>query len=268
MRRDALDSARKIALIGMVLVAMSIVYVAVRGEAFPAEQVNADTPTLVTVVNHLPTPVVPSDPPASAVPSRPGDEPTPSPRLPVAPPAGPHQIQIGLIAGHYQNDSGAICPDGVREVDINLTVAERVAARLKRKGYRVDLLGEFDDRLHGYQGDVLLSLHSDSCDVFGMSGFKIARSEDSGIPTIEDKLVSCLSDSYAASTELTFQENTITKDMRDYHAFREVNTATPSAIIELGFMSTDRDALLYRQDRLAKGIVDGIQCFLDSRPVQ
>ena len=266
MRRDALDSARKIALICMVLVAMSIVYVAVRGEAFPAEQVNADTPTRVTVVNHLPTPVVPSDPPAPAVPAR--DKPTPAPRLPVTPPAGPHQIRIGLIAGHYQNDPGAICPDGVREVDINLTVAERVAARLKRKGYSVDLLGEFDDRLKGYQGDVLLSLHSDSCDVFGMSGFKIARSEDSGIPTVEDKLVECLSDSYAASTQLSFQENTITKDMRDYHAFREVDTTTPSAIIELGFMSTDRDALLYRQDRLAKGIVDGVQCFLDSRPKQ
>ncbi len=73
--------------------------------------------------------------------SRSVDKPTPAPRLPIAPPAGPHQIRIGLIAGHYQNDPGAICPDGVREVDINLTVAERVAARLKRKGYSVDLLG-------------------------------------------------------------------------------------------------------------------------------
>ncbi len=101
-----------------------------------------------------------------------------------------------------------------------------------------------------------------------MSGFKIARSETVAYPRSRTSWWSCLSDSYAASTELSFQENTITKDMRDYHAFRKVNTATPSAIIELGFMSTDRDALLYRQDRLAKGIVDGIQCFLDSRPIQ
>jgi N-acetylmuramoyl-L-alanine amidase len=261
MRRDALDSARKIALTCMVLVAMSIIYVAVRGEEFMAEQASADTPTrVITIVRHPLTLPVPAD--------RPAIRPTPAPAAPLARPTGPHQIQIGLIAGHYQNDSGAICTDGVREVDINLTVAERVAARLKRKGYSVDLLGEFDDRLNGYQGDVVLSLHSDSCDVFGMSGFKVARSEDSAIPAIEDKLVSCLSDSYAAATQLSFQENTITNDMRDYHAFRDVNASTPSAIIELGFMSTDRDALLYRQDRLAKGIVDGIQCFLDSRPQQ
>jgi N-acetylmuramoyl-L-alanine amidase len=259
MTRDALELARKITLGCMVLVALSIVYVAIRGDDLPIESVSADTPTRVTVVNHLPPPPVPADPPGRA---------TPTPPKPVARPAGPRQIQIGLIAGHYQNDSGAICPDGLREVDVNLGVAERVVARLRRKGYDVDLLGEFDPRLKGYQGDVVLSMHSDSCEALGMSGFKIARSEDSGIPTIEDKLVECLSKSYAASTQLSFQENTITEDMRDYHAFREVNTSTPAAIIELGFMSTDRDALVYRQDRLAKGIVDGLECFLDSESGQ
>ncbi len=253
MRRDALEIARKVILGCMVLVAMSIIYVAIRGEAL---SVNAETPVQVTLVNHLPPPPVPGDPPTRS---------TPTPRPPAVRPTGPHTIHIGLISGHYQNDSGAICPDGLREVDVNLGVAERVVARLRRKGYEVDLLGEFDPRLTGYQGDLVLSLHSDSCDVYGMSGFKIARSEDSAIPTIEDELVSCLKDSYAASTQLSFQENTITADMRDYHAFREVSGDTPAAIIELGFMSSDRDTLLYRQDRVAKGIVDGLQCFLESQ---
>jgi N-acetylmuramoyl-L-alanine amidase len=256
MRSDALESARKVALACMALVAMSIVYVAIRGDDLPVEAVKADTPTRVVVLNHVPLPPIPADPPVRA---------TATPRPPVTRPAGPRQIQIGLIAGHYQNDSGAICSDGVREVDINLTVAERVAARLKRKGYSVDLLSEFDRRLTDYQGDALVSLHSDSCEALGMSGFKIARSENSAIPTIEDKLVGCLSNAYTASTQLSFQENTITQDMRDYHAFREVNANTPAAIIELGFMSSDRDTLLYHQDRLAKGIVDGLDCFLDSQ---
>jgi N-acetylmuramoyl-L-alanine amidase len=182
-----------------------------------------------------------------------------------APVAAAQPIRIGIISGHYQNDPGTVCPDGIREADVNLGVAEHVIARLQRKGYTVDLLGEFDPRLTGYQGDVVLSMHSDSCEAVGLSGFKIARSEDTGIADTDDQLVTCLTNSYAKSSGLSFQEDTITADMRDYHAFREIAPTTPAAIIELGFMSSDRDLLLYRQDQLAVGVVNGIQSFLDSR---
>ena len=55
--------------------------------------------------------------------------------------------------------------------------------------------------------------------------------------------------------------------MRDYHAFRKISYDTPGAIIELGFMSDDRNVLLYRQERLARALVDGIQDFLNSQTV-
>jgi N-acetylmuramoyl-L-alanine amidase len=258
MRRDALESARKITLAFMVVIALSIVFVAIRGVSSHADAGTATAPFPAVNLSS-----VISSPYRDGAQSLSLERPT-QPR-PTATPKGPRPIQVGIIAGHYLNDSGAICPDGLREVDVNLAVAERVTARLRRKGYAVDLLSEFDERLKGYQADVLISLHSDSCDIWGLSGFKVARSSTSGIPEVEDELVKCLKSNYAASTNLSFQENTITDDMRDYHAFREVAVHTPAAIIELGFMADDRNVLLYRQDRLAKGLVDGIQCFLDAR---
>jgi N-acetylmuramoyl-L-alanine amidase len=191
--------------------------------------------------------------------------PAPPPPIATSTPPGPRQLRIGIVAGHYRNDSGALCPSGLREVDINLAVAERVTARLKRRGYAVDLLGEFDEKLQDYQADVFVSLHSDSCET-PRTGFKVARSEDSRIPETEDRLVECLHTAYETATGLVFDANTISDDMRGYHAFRKIDYHTPAAIVELGFMSDDLNLLLFRQDRIAAGLVDGIQCFLSGGP--
>jgi N-acetylmuramoyl-L-alanine amidase len=51
--------------------------------------------------------------------------------------------------------------------------------------------------------------------------------------------------------------------MTDYHTFREINRATPAAILELGFMLADREILTTRPDVLANGVTDGILCFLE-----
>ena len=119
-------------------------------------------------------------------------------------------------------------------------------------------------RLKPYRANVFLSIHSDSC-IPGLSGFKIARSGTSAIPEIEDQLVQSITTSYGDTTGSAFHANSISEHMRDYHAFRKIAPETPGAIIELGFMSDDRNILLYRQDRLAKGLVDGIQAFLNSQ---
>ena len=256
MRREALEWARRVTLTFIVVIALAIVYMSIR-----ALSTRPASATPATVIPETPTPVgIPTLQRVEVPPTL-----TPVPLLrPTPSPEGPKVIRIGIVAGHHLNDSGAICPDGLREVDINLAVAERVVARLKRKGYTVDLLAEFDDQIDGYQADVFLSLHSDSC-VIGLTGFKVARSQTSAIPEIEDKLVECLIASYEQVTGLPFNENTISEHMRDYHAFRKIAWDTPGAIIELGFMGDDRKMLLYRQDQLAQGLVQGIQCFLDSR---
>lgn len=168
--------------------------------------------------------------------------------------------RAGIVAGHWGNDSGAVCPDGLTEAQVNLAVAQRVAARLRRAGAQVDLLQEFDPRLAGYQADVFVSIHADSCEV-NLSGFKVARVAQSAVPDVEDRLVECLWRRYERATSLPRHENTITYDMREYHAFHEIAPQTPAAIIETGFLDGDRRLLEKEPDRVAQGIVDAILCF-------
>lgn len=196
--------------------------------------------------------------------------PTPVPAM-VAQPAKPTPTHnranplVGIVSGHSGYDPGAVCPDGLTEAEVNRTIALEVIDLLDRKGIETDLLDEFDPRLTGYQADALVSIHADSCDFPGASGFKVARITFSAIPEAEDRLVACLTQSYAAETQLSEHHNTITDGMTNYHAFREIASSTPGAIIETGFLLEDRYLLERKPKLAARGIAAGIICFLDSQ---
>ncbi|MBM4432366.1 MAG: N-acetylmuramoyl-L-alanine amidase, partial [Chloroflexi bacterium] len=177
-------------------------------------------------------PLITNTPPVTAEPPTPTIElPTPRPTLT---PGGPTPVpkRVGILAGHSgpQADPGAVCADGLQEVEINLAVAERAVAALRDRGYEVDLLEEYDTRLQGYRADVFLSIHSDSCDIAEASGFKVARVSNSAIPEIEDLLVECLYQEYARVTGLPRHDFSITPAMHEYHAFRQIAPETPGAI--------------------------------------
>jgi N-acetylmuramoyl-L-alanine amidase len=172
-------------------------------------------------------------------------------------------VKVGIVAGHWESDSGAICPDGLTEVEINLEIARRVVSLLTQSGYDAEMLSEFSDQLDGYQAAVLVSIHADSCNVPEATGFKVARVSSSRVPELEDQLVACLIERYHEATGLSFHRNSFTYDMTEYHAFYEIAPETPAAIIEIGFMSADRDLLTKKQDRVAQGIVNGIKCFVE-----
>lgn len=166
---------------------------------------------------------------------------------------------IGVISGHRDYDSGATCDDGRTEVATIAPIAERVEQRLQRAGATVEVLGEYDPRLNGYAADALISIHADSC--IERSGFKVARWADSAMPAVEDRLVTCLSDGYAAATGLLFDFNTITDNMTQYHAFRRAATQTAGAIIEVGYLGGDWTLIGEQPAKVADGIVDGLVCF-------
>jgi N-acetylmuramoyl-L-alanine amidase len=170
--------------------------------------------------------------------------------------------KVGIVAGHWPDDPGAVCPDGTREVDINYAIAVRVVDSLRTHGYRAELLGEFDPALGGYRAAAFVSLHADSC-IPGASGFKVARAEQSAVPEEEDRLVDCLYSEYEKATRLARHEGSVTPDMLYYHTFRRIASETPGAIIEMGFMADDAVILLEEQDLVAQGIVNGIRCFLE-----
>ena len=169
---------------------------------------------------------------------------------------------IGLIAGHRGYDSGTVCEDGLTEVQITSELAEKVSALLLKEGIVAETLNEFDPRLDGYQAMALVALHIDSCDYINdlASGYKISASDsvNSGV------LSTCVQEAYGKATGLRYHPNSITPEMAGYHAFTDIDSETPGIIIEVGFLNLDRQILTERLDIVARGIFDGIMCYVDT----
>jgi len=185
------------------------------------------------------------------------------------------QLRIGIVAGHSGNDSGAVCRDSagqvtLTEAEVNLKIATLVQKRLTDAGMQVDLLNEFDTRLNGYRAVALVSIHNDSCEYINneATGFKVAASMNTRDLNRATRLTACLVDRYQRITGLPFHPGSITSDMREYHAFSEVDPNTITAIIETGFLNLDRNKLLNHTDQVAEGIVQGIFCFVNNENVE
>lgn len=196
----------------------------------------------------------------------------PSPTTPAgAPPtatlANPNKV--GLVAGHWKNDSGAVCPDGLKEVDINLNIATRVQKILQEQGYQVDVLKEFDERLADYQAAALVSIHNDSCNFINndATGYKVAAAMGTRHPERAALLTACLRARYGQATRKPVHSTSVTPDMTSYHAFGEIDESTPAAIIETGFMNLDRELLTQQPEVVAQGVASGILCYLRNEPL-
>lgn len=176
---------------------------------------------------------------------------------------------IGIVSGHWKNDSGSVCSDGLTEEQINLTIATLVQQKLLAEGYTVDLLEEFDPRLSLYKGIALISIHSDTCEWISAdaTGFKVTAAINSLYPEKASRLVLCMADRYQTKTGLKYLANSVTNDMTYYHAFDEIHTETTAAIIETGFMNLDREILTNNPDLVAQGIVDGLLCYIRNESV-
>ena len=176
---------------------------------------------------------------------------------------------IGIVSGHWKNDSGAVCPDGLTEEQVNLQIATLVQQKLISEGFKVDLLAEFDERLSQYKGMALISIHADTCEFISneSSGFKVAAAIHSVYPEKANRLVLCLADRYQTTTGLKYWPNSSSDDMTSYHAFDEIHTETTAAIIETGFLNLDRQILTENPDLIAQGIVNGLICFIRNENV-
>lgn len=189
---------------------------------------------------------------------------------------GGKTLTIGIVAGHSGinpssglPDPGAVCPDGLNERDINMQIARLVVSGLEAAGFKVDLLEEFDKRLVGYRAVALVSIHADSCQPINSdaTGYKIASSVDSSVPDRAQRLVACLADRYGQATGLRYHPNSVTRDMTSYHTYNEINSQTPAAIIETGFLYLDREFLTKHPEDAARGIVEGVLCYVNNEPV-
>lgn len=173
--------------------------------------------------------------------------------------------QVALISGHAGYDSGAVCTDTsgaitLTEAEINARISQLAARRLRRSGFAVTVLNEYDERLNNLDADLLLSLHADSC--VDASGYKAAHRINSPIPDEEARLLACIDNNYGPITGLPHHPNTITHDMTAYHAFRRMLPTTPAAILEMGFLGGDQTLLKDQPDLVARAVARSVICFL------
>jgi N-acetylmuramoyl-L-alanine amidase len=190
---------------------------------------------------------------------------TAQPNAAVLPGTTPRPLtKIGIVAGHWGNDSGAVCENGTTEADVNLRVATLVQQKLAALGFETDLLQEFDPRLSGYHAAVLVSIHNDSCNYINdqATGFKVASAMSSRDANLANRLAGCLRDRYQRTTGLPLH-NSVTNDMSLYHAFNEIDPGTTAGIIETGFLKLDYDILTTKTDLVATGVANGILCFVN-----
>ncbi len=194
--------------------------------------------------------------------------PTQAPTL-IATPTTHNRPLVGIVSGHWGNDSGSVCPDGLTEAEINQTIATLVQKQLVEVGYDVDLLKEFDPRLSGYKALALVSIHADSCDYINeqATGYKVAAALASPNPEQATRLTACLRARYAQATGLSLHSTSVTGDMTNYHAFNEIDPETTAAIIETGFLNLDRQFLTEQPQVAAQGIANGILCFLNNESI-
>ncbi len=193
------------------------------------------------------------------------------------PASTPHWLRrIGVISGHRGKgatggrDPGAICEDEygnpvLTEADINFAVATRVVASLESMNYAVELLDEYDPRLHDFRADALVSIHANTCYDFGeyVSGFIVGISEARPEFGADAFLRECVGENFGAQVPLPRSYN-VTEDMSQYHVWQKIHPLTPGAILEMGYMLADQDVLTEDPDLLARAIIDGILCFMDN----
>ncbi|HEX9016539.1 MAG TPA: N-acetylmuramoyl-L-alanine amidase [Chloroflexota bacterium] len=206
------------------------------------------------------------------IPAFPIPEPLPAPPV-------PHVMKVGIQAGHWKTydvpdelsqlryAAGAMQSDW-DEFIVNLDTARSVVAILRAKGVDAELLPTTIPE--GYTADAFIALHGDASQNTKASGFKAVHSEWSTDVERDDVLVGDIVAAYQAASGLREDRASITDDMTEYYAFNyrkyrhSVNANTPTAILEMGFLTNDFDRrlMLSEKDRLAGGIASGILDFL------
>jgi len=181
---------------------------------------------------------------------------------------------VGVQVGHWRNSEAGYPYNtqsgsswgGHVESEVNLAIAQRIAARLSALGCKVDLLPTVIPS--GYRADVVVAVHADG-GPSSRRGFFADRSADNArvpLSTAESRLVSLLDQEYGASTGIPYVYRG-TVDSRYYYGYYYVSHETPMALIETGFLTNaeDRKVILDQPDLAARGIAEAIELFLAGR---
>ena len=186
--------------------------------------------------------------------------------LPQPPTTPVRKGAVIIDAGHGAHDPGTISPTGIKEKDINLRVAAKVANLLEQRNLPVvmtrwqDTFIELEERAeigNRRKAALFVSIHSDSAPSSSAQGFTIYVAAGAS------------AESYRAAhainqaMEKTGMNNRGVRE-QDYRVL--MKSKGPAVLIELGYLSNPQDAARLAddrfRDRMAQAIADGIQAYL------
>ncbi|MBF0429592.1 MAG: N-acetylmuramoyl-L-alanine amidase, partial [Magnetococcales bacterium] len=184
-------------------------------------------------------------------------------------------IVIVLDPGHGGIDPGAIGAGGVREKDVALAVAKRVAREINATpGYKAYLTRN-DDRFvplgrrrmiaRVRQADLFISLHADAFHMASARGASVYCLAERGkaVPANQKSLMlgNTLLSSIASTPSLALHVKTIKQARFDVLKTEEI----PSVLVEMAFLSNRQEEMLLRktshQISLSKAVSQGAKQF-------
>jgi N-acetylmuramoyl-L-alanine amidase len=169
---------------------------------------------------------------------------------------------VVIDAGHGGDDPGATSVNGFYEKTVNLSVARKVAARLRERGLRVvmtrdsDRSVELEERAqiaNQNRADLFVSIHADSSLTRTNTGYSVyvARQASYGSQKVARAI--------ARQMQMVSPDGNGVKQA-DYRVL--VKTQMPAVLVEIGYISNRGEASMIAtdsfQNRIADAICDGI----------
>lgn len=212
--------------------------------------------------NPSPFPPPAQNPPPSRTPLPFPPRSAPSPQPPVG--RNPNtRVSVVIDPGHGGSDPGAVGVGGIREKDVVISISRQVAQILEQNGVQV-VMTRTDDRTIDLEprvalanrlgGTVFVSIHANAAHRAGATGVETFYYQ-SGY-----SLASYIQNSILSSLRM---QNRGVKQAR-FYVLR--NTAMPSALVEVGFLTNVNDARILadpsQRSRIANAIAQGILQYL------
>jgi N-acetylmuramoyl-L-alanine amidase len=181
-------------------------------------------------------------------------------------PTTPRKGVVVIDAGHGAHDPGTSSPTGLKEKDVNLRVAAKVATLLEQRGVGVvmtrwqDKYIELEERAeigNRRKAALFVSIHADSAPSSSARGFTIYVAAGASAQSYQ------AAHAINQAMEKTGMNN---RGIREEDFRVLMKSKGPAVLIELGYLSNPQDAARladdrYR-DRLAQAIASGIQAYL------
>ncbi len=204
---------------------------------------------------------VPITVPRSA--SRPVQIPTPAPKQDTSPARQPTngRTLVMLDPGHGGRDPGAIGPSGLKEVDVILPIAKRVAEILEKQGIAVkmtrnsDYFVGLDERVSMSReagATVFVSIHANSIE---------NRPDVNGLETYHYNLGQSLAEAVHNNVIDFVNKNGFYLNDRRVRSARFLvlrKSSIPAILVETGYLTSEAEAARLRRDDYQKVMAEGI----------